>query len=139
MPIRAICLGTLAAAVSGAALLAGCSDRTASLYGGQGPVHAGAAQRIVLDPVTHLPISAPQANAMAVAPDSGASVVSSRRTLPSVPEEVRLPDGTVGVKVAQQYFHQIVVCRQRDGSFSTQCPAVAAVTAPASATAGAGP
>lgn len=139
MPIRAICLGAMAAAVSGAVLLAACSDRTGSLSGRQGQVHAAAAQRIVLDPVTHRATSAPQAEAMAVAPDSGASIASGGRTLPRVPEEVRLPDGTVGVKVAQQYFHQIVVCRQRDGSLSTQCPTVAAGAGPASAVAGAGP
>jgi hypothetical protein len=129
MPIRAICLGAIAAAVSGAVLLAGCSDRAGGRAGLQRPAHAAAAQRIVLDPVTHLATSGPQADAVATGPDSGASAASGRRTLPAVPEEVRLPDGTVGVKVAQQYFHTIVVCRQRDGSFSTQCPAAAAPAA----------
>jgi hypothetical protein len=37
-------------------------------------------------------------------------------------DEVHLPDGTVGVRVAQQYYHTIVVCRRIDGSFSTDCP-----------------
>ncbi|HEX9472757.1 MAG TPA: hypothetical protein VF931_01115 [Steroidobacteraceae bacterium] len=138
MSIRAICLGALAAAAGGAVLLAGCSDRSDSLSGRQGQGRAAAAQRIVLDPVTHLATSAPQADALAAAPDSSASAVSGRRSLPTVPEEVRLPDGTVGVKVAQQYFHTIVVCRQRDGSFSPQCPAVAAGAGPAPAAAGAG-
>ena len=126
MPIRAICLGAVAAAVSGAMLLAGCSTRVDSHSGVRGQAHAAAAQRIVLDPVTHLPAWAERAGSAATTPDSGASEVSGRRTLPGVPEEVRLPDGTVGVRVAQQYFHTIAVCRQRDGSFSTQCPAVAA-------------
>ncbi len=126
MSIRAICLGAMAAAVSGAVLLAGCSARAGNHAGMTGAVHAAAAQRIVLDPVTHLATSVDPADAAAIAPGSGASEVSGRRTLPAVPEEVRLPDGTVGVKVAQQYFHTIIVCRQRDGSFSTQCPAVAA-------------
>jgi len=125
MPIRAICLGALAAAAGSAVLLAGCSDRSGSLSGPQEQARAAAAQRIVLDPVTHLATSGPQGDAMAAAPDSSASADSGRRSLPSVPEEVRLPDGTVGVKVAQQYFHTIVVCRRRDGSFSTQCPAAA--------------
>ena len=126
MPIRAICLRAIAAAVSGAVLLAGCSQQPGAHTGVQGQPHAAAAQRIVLDPVTHLATSAGQADAAASAPDSGAGEVSGRRTLPTVPEEVRLPDGTVGVKVAQRYFHTIAVCRQRNGSFSTQCPAVAA-------------
>jgi hypothetical protein len=126
MLIRAICLGAIAAAVSGVVLLAGCSDRAGGHAGLQRPAHAAAAQRIVLDPVTHLATSGSQADAVAPDPDSGATAASGRRTLPAVPEEVRLPDGTVGVKVAQQYFHTIVVCRQRDGRFSTQCPAAAA-------------
>jgi hypothetical protein len=114
MPIRAICLGAMAATLGGVMLLAGCTAQADSHPGVAAPAHARAAQRIVLDPVTHLPIAAE-------APD--ATEGSGRRALPAVPEEVRLPDGTVGVKVAQQYFHTIVVCRQRDGSFSTQCPA----------------
>ncbi len=41
-------------------------------------------------------------------------------------DEVRLPDGTVGVRVDKRYYHTIVVCRQANGSFSTDCPANAA-------------
>jgi hypothetical protein len=37
--------------------------------------------------------------------------------------EVHLPDGTVGVRVAKRYYHTISVCRQADGSFSSDCPA----------------
>ena len=122
MPIRAICLGALVAALGGVLLLAGCSaqaDRHASVAG---PAGARAAQRIVLDPATHLPVAAEVADATALTPASGANPGAGRRILPAVPEEVRLPDGTVGVKVAQQYFHTIVVCRQPDGSLSAQCP-----------------
>ena len=114
MPIRAICLGAVAATLGGAMLLAGCTAQADSHPGTAGPAHARAAQRIVLDPATQLPMAGEVAD--------GTSVASGRRMLPAVPEEVHLPDGTVGVKVAQQYFHTIVVCRQRDGSFSTQCP-----------------
>jgi len=123
MPIRAICLGALTAALGGVVLLAGCSARADSHAGVAGPARARAAQRIVLDPATHHPVAAEAADATALTSGSGASQGTGRRTLPAVPEEVRLPDGTVGVKVAQQYFHTIVVCRQPDGSFSTQCPA----------------
>ena len=122
MPIRAICLGALAATLGGAMLLAGCRGEADRHPGAAGPAHARAAQRIVLDPATQLPLAGEVAE--------GASVASSRRMLPAVPEEVQLPDGTVGVKVAQQYFHTIVVCRQRDGSFSTQCPAARAGAQP---------
>lgn len=46
-------------------------------------------------------------------------------------DEVHLPDGTVGVRVAKRYYHTIVVCRQPDGSFSTECPAAPAAAATA--------
>jgi len=129
MPIRAICLGALAAAWGGVMLLTGCTAQADGHAGVAGPAHVRAAQRIVLDPATHLPVAA-AADATALTPGSGANLGTGRRTLPAVPEEVRLPDGTVGVKVAQQYFHTIVVCRQPDGSFSTQCPAAASGARP---------
>ncbi|MGH8254029.1 MAG: hypothetical protein ACRES2_08300 [Steroidobacteraceae bacterium] len=47
---------------------------------------------------------------------------NTRRTLPETPEIIRLPDGTVGVKVAAQYYDTIVACRQSDGSYGTNCP-----------------
>jgi hypothetical protein len=111
-------------------LLAGCSARADTHPGVAGPPQVRAAQRIVLDPATHLPMAAESADASAPPADSGAGAGSGRRALPALPEEVRLPDGTVGVKVAQQYYHTIVVCRQRDGSFSTQCPAGASGARP---------
>ena len=45
-------------------------------------------------------------------------------------DEVHLPDGTVGVRVAKRYYHTIVVCRQADGSFSSDCAAAAAGARP---------
>ena len=45
-------------------------------------------------------------------------------------DEVHLPDGTVGVRVAKRYYHTIVVCRQADGSFSSDCPVGRAGTTP---------
>lgn len=92
-------------------LLAACSAR--SNVAPAGSITGRAAQRIELDGAG---ISAPSA-------DLVVGEAAGRRTQAPVAEEVKLPDGTVGVKVAQQYFHTIVVCRQRDGSFSTQCPA----------------
>jgi hypothetical protein len=130
MPIRAICLGATAATLGGLMLLAGCSAQADTHSGVGGPAQVRAAQRIALDPATHLPIAAERADASAPPADSGAGAGSGRRVLPAVPEEVRLPDGTVGVRVAQQYFHTITVCRQRDGSFSTRCPAGASGARP---------
>jgi hypothetical protein len=130
MRIRAICLGAMAATLGGLTLLAGCSAQADTHPGVAGPAQVRAAQRIVLDPATHLPIAGEGADATAPPADSGASAGSGRRVVPDVADEVRLPDGTVGVKVAQQYFHTIVVCRQRDGSFSTQCPAAASGARP---------
>ena len=94
---------------AGGWLLAACSARTniAATH----PVHASAAQRIEL----------PGAEGVAAAEVSTVAN-AGRRTLPEAPEVIRLPDGTVGIKVAQQYFHTIVACRQPDGTFGTQCP-----------------
>jgi hypothetical protein len=97
-------------AATGMLLLAGCSGRSEVSAGH--PVHASAAQRIEIGPAEE-----PSATTAAAAPAAGP------RADAAAPEEIHLPDGTVGVKVSKQYFHTIVVCRQRDGSFSTQCPA----------------
>lgn len=50
------------------------------------------------------------------------AAANPRRVLPETPEIIRLPDGTVGVKVAAQYYDTIVACRQSDGSYGTNCP-----------------
>lgn len=91
-------------------LLAGCSAHTD--VGAAGPVHASAAQRVEM----------PGAEGAAAADVSPVANAGSR-VLPEVPEVIRLPDGTVGIKVAQQYFHTIVACRRSDGTFTTKCPA----------------
>ena len=51
-----------------------------------------------------------------------AALTAGTRMQPAAPEVLRFPDGTVGIKVAQQYYHTIVACRLPDGSFTTQCP-----------------
>lgn len=109
----------LAVAAAGL-LLAGCSARsevTATDAGRMSTaahtsttIHARAAQTI------ELPGAAEGAT-----PGLGA-VATRQRLLPEVPEVIQLPDGTVGVKVAAQYFDTIVACRQPDGSFTTHCP-----------------
>ena len=94
--------------------LAACSAHSAAPAGLQqhaDALHASAAQRIELAPTPDAALSATPVT------------VSPGQIVAEAPEEVHLPDGTVGVKVAKQYFHTIVVCKQRDGSFSTQCPA----------------
>ena len=92
-------------------LLAGCSAQTDP--GTARPVHASAAQRIEL----------PGAEGAAVADVSPVANAGSR-VLPEAPEVIRLADGTVGIKVAQQYFHTIVACPQPDGTLGIQCPPV---------------
>ena len=99
-------------AAAGGLLLAAC---TAHSDGNPGhPLRGTAAQRVEIGAVGEPVISAVGAAAEADAV-RGADLQE--------PEEVRLPDGTVGVKMAQRYFHTIVACRQKDGSFSTRCPA----------------
>jgi hypothetical protein len=95
--------------------LAGCSVRTevapSQPAAGIPKVHASAAQRVEL----------PGAPAAAL-PGESAALTAGTRVQPAAPEVLRFPDGTVGIKVAQQYFHTIVACRLPDGSFTTQCP-----------------
>lgn len=102
---------TAAAAVL---LLAGCSGRgewTASPQPGSQPTpRVSAAQRIELPGAVEGDAAAPLAAAQ------------PRRMLPETPEVIRLPDGTVGVKVAAQYYDTIVACRQSDGRYGTDCP-----------------
>ncbi len=96
-------------------LVAGCSAHTdvGADVGAARPVHASAAQRIDLGPGAAAPTSAAGVTA----------AVSATRLVPEAPEVIRLPDGSVGVKVAQRYFHTIVACRRSDGTFTTECPA----------------
>jgi len=102
------------AAAAAALLIGGCSVRDpANSTSAQRPTtapRARAAQRIVL------PGGADDAAA------GSATAATIRRALPETPEVIRLPDGTVGVKVAAQYFDTVVACRQPDGRFGTNCP-----------------
>src|SRR5258706_14832555 len=91
MPIRAICLGALTAALGGVVLLAGCSARADSHAGVAGPARARAAQRIVLEPATHHPVAAEAPAARPLTSRPGASQGTGRRPLPAVPEERRVP------------------------------------------------
>ena len=103
----------LAVAAAGL-LLAACSARndvTAPVSGhANTTLHARAAQRI------ELPGAADSAM-----PGAIAATATVGRLQPVAPEIIRLPDGTVGGKVAAQYFDTVVACRQPDGTFSTQC------------------
>jgi hypothetical protein len=109
----------LAVAAAGL-LLVGCSARNDVTAPDPGrastTLHARAAQRIDLPGAVE-----------SATPGPGAAA-AVRRVQPEAPEIIRLPDGTVGVKVAAQYFDTIVACRQPDGSFSTHCPPAPAPT-----------
>jgi hypothetical protein len=99
-------------------LLAACSAREP--VAGHA-VHASAAQRIELGAVPGSPARLAPGAAQAAGEAAGA--LAAARSEPIVAEEIHLPDGTVGVKVARQFFHTIIACRQPDGTFSTNCPA----------------
>jgi hypothetical protein len=96
--------------------LAGCSARTGVVPPQASvdiaKVRARAAQRVDL----------PGASAVAE-PGDALALAAGTRTQPATPEILRFPDGTVGIRVAQQYYHTIVACRLPDGSFTTRCPA----------------
>jgi hypothetical protein len=97
-----------------ALLLAACSGRMEATA--TQPTSAVASPRGRAAQRIELPGAVDDASA---APRSAATV---RRQLPENPEIIRLPDGTVGVKVAAQYYDTIVACRQSDGSYGTNCP-----------------
>jgi hypothetical protein len=82
-----------------------------------------AAQQIFLDPLTGQQRE-PTADELAqLRAATAASAKSALRPGAAAPEEIHLPDGTVGVRLSQQYYDTIVVCRQADGRFNTDCPA----------------
>jgi hypothetical protein len=85
---------------------------------------AGAAQQVFLDPVTGLPRE-PTATELAALQATGQAGSSKAALRPSAtaPEEIHLPDGTAGIRLAERYYETIVVCRQPDGRFGTDCPA----------------
>ncbi len=95
--------------------LAGCSAHTDTAPSQPLVViptaHARAAQRVELPGAVDAALSG-----------EGAALTVGRRVQPAVPEVLRFPDGTVGIKVAQQYYHTVVACRLPDGSFTTRCP-----------------
>jgi len=90
------------------------------------PVIASAAQRIAIDPLTgqvlQADASAPN-DAVASIQRAAIWTTPAVNVLPRDGDEVHLPDGTVGVRVARRYYHTISVCLQADGSFSSDCPA----------------
>ena len=100
--------------------LAGCSARTevapAQPPSAISPVHARAAQRIELPGAAGAVVSGEAVSG------GSAALTAGTRVQPAAPEVLRFPDGTVGIKVAQQYYHTIVACRLPDGSFTSQCP-----------------
>ncbi|MDE2250736.1 MAG: hypothetical protein KGL25_04955 [Gammaproteobacteria bacterium] len=100
--------------------LAACSERAGVAppppAAAPAPVHASAAQRV------DLPGASAAAVSGAAVPGASAATGVGVRVQPATPEVLRFPDGTVGVKVAQQYAHTIVACRLPDGTFTTDCP-----------------
>ena len=108
------------------ATLAGAQWRAGTMTHSTSRVTVGAAQRIAIDPLTGQVLQAD-----ASAPDGAVASMQQAaiRTTPAVnalprdADEVHLPDGTVGVRVARRYYHTISVCLQADGSFSSACPA----------------
>jgi hypothetical protein len=84
---------------------------------------AGAAQQVFLDPLTGL-AREPTADELALLrAASQASAKVALRSGAAAPEEIHLPDGTGGQRLDQQYFDTVVVCRQPDGHFGSDCPA----------------
>lgn len=108
------------------AALAGAQWRAGTMVSPTSQVIAGAAQRIVIDPQTGQILQADAsvpAGAVASIQQAAISSTPAVNALPRDADEVHLPDGTVGVRVARRFYHTISVCLQADGSFSSDCPA----------------
>jgi hypothetical protein len=108
------------------AALAGAQWRAGAMANPTSQAIVGAAQRIAIDPLTGQVL---QGNASATDGAVAAIQRAAIRTTPAINalphdgDEVHLPDGTVGVRVARRFYHTISVCLQADGSFSSDCPA----------------
>ena len=115
------------ASVAGVAMpiLTSCSSRIETHSAAQAVApRAAAAQRIFIDPATGATRVPEAAELDAVAAQSMATAGPNSAALAAAPpEEFHLPDGTVGIRVPREAYDTIVVCRQTDGSFSTNCPA----------------
>jgi hypothetical protein len=93
---------------------------------GAGPAHA--AQRIYIDLATGQLREPTTAELAAERTQSAGGLQASQKQASQAAaagvgsaDELRLPDGTVGVRPARQFLHTIVLCRQPDGSFGAQC------------------
>jgi hypothetical protein len=118
--MRIIALAALAALV-GSLLVGGSHPAGTAAAFAPG---AGAAQQAFLDPVTGQPREPTEAElaALQAAGLAGSSAKAALRPAAAAPEEVHLPDGTVGIRVDQRYYETVVACRQPDGRFGTDCP-----------------
>ena len=125
--LLAICAATLVgitAIRSGAITIAtghgGSATRTANVA-----ARLSAAQRIEIDPATGLvrePGTAAPVDVTIVPRRSAMAATQSTNVSSGDADEVHLPDGTVGVRLARRFYHTISVCLQADGSFSSDCP-----------------
>ena len=108
------------------AALAGAQWRAGAMANPTNRPTVGAAQRIAIDPLTGqvLPGNASALDgAVASIQRAAIGTTPAVNALPRDADEVHLPDGTVGVRVARRFYHTISVCLQADGSFSSDCPA----------------
>jgi len=108
------------------AALAGAQWRAGAMANPTSQVVVGAAQRIAIDPQTGQILQADAsvpAGAVASIQQAAIRTTPALNALPRDADEVHLPDGTVGVRVARRFYHTISVCLQADGSFSSACPA----------------
>lgn len=123
--MRIAALAALAALVGCLVLAAGPAPlvRPATVPGAQPP--AGAALQVFLDPVTGQQRGPTAAELASLAAERAAqaSAKAALRPAAATPEEIHLPDGTVGLRLDARYYDTIVVCRQSDGRFGSECPA----------------
>jgi hypothetical protein len=89
--------------------------------------------RVFIDPATgeaRAPTRAESAAATAGDRLQRAAVVGQAASEGTQREHFVLADGTEGVKLAPRDRHAVVVCRQADGSFGSNCPPLAGTARP---------
>jgi hypothetical protein len=112
--------------------LAALGALTACLLMVAGATHPGqgatastgaAAQQLFLDPVTGASREPTADELASLRAATQANEKLELRPGAAAPEEVHLPDGTVGIRLNHELDDTVVVCRQPDGHFSSDCPA----------------
>lgn len=124
-PVKTLAALPLLALLAAAAWRAGAP---AAIAPSRAQPAAGATLRVYVDPATGLrreptadELAAEAAHANAPAATGVVPAARSSVALAASADEIRLPDGTVGVRVPRRALHVVQLCRQPDGRYGEHC------------------